>query len=1210
MRTSNLNFSELELRVIDTVRKEGKYVHPGSNKEQIDGRVVEVLLRGLATSGAEDGSCKPVDVEICGAGIKNGISLNNLRSESGSAACALVLKECDISGEISLLNVHLKYLSLKESRISYLRAKGLKSECDIELTGVRALATSGENRQCHIELMNSEINGDIIAERAEFYAPQKRPGFDPLTRRANYALNLRNSHIHGSLVFQPLCKAFGGIELSEAKIQGNVWASGCEIKSGEGNAFNGQNVQIQGSLVLRSLKQSEKVTQATFIQGRVNLPGAGIGHDLDMRGVHIEIEEDDEFCLLLNNSRVGHDARFCAMEGEVFQEEKLKKHIFTFDANGPLYLADAVIEGDLEFSGAKVNYGLIGETAVDIGGSHIGKSVLFRSLEERLFGKNIRHRFFADGVIHLKNAVIKEELDLSYSTVFPTVGKYSIDAAGLVTGKDVLLNDLLFKGKVDFSNSRVGGSFISKRSEFRPFVLYEGFYVNNCQVAGNVILASQIHSEIKFENCHIHGKFQMGQKGQNAVFIMGDRGKCKFSLKGAKVDKDFEINGIQIQEGESVRCVSEVSLGKEPLEVIDEAARYKALFEELDFYPNCRLLRIQYRLKEEAQKYGYATLLVHTEGKKTEVKIPDGSMRAIRDLNIQENLQLTEKNVSQYIRFYFEHLWGDNKTFHVKELLVREEKNEESVYYRVLASVLRWNRSFMTELIVSSGGVIKEAKNIRIDKVRSEFSYSKPFVIPETDKDPFGEQFQDAMVMDDKSLEYRFFMQWVAKIKNNASHRGNKQKPIEEPYLKEKIAPRLEFDLTRTSVRALIDGNGASWNEKVHLFMDGFEYAYLHQDEKIMLNQYYLKREKLTWREALQLWLGFKRLRLKLSVQYFFMHARNFIKEPYSKFLFSHLEKSSTKLDLPVEKGIKKIFQKLGSKYLKDEDYHLLKGYFAKPWQWRKQWLMLQYRYFYPTKFEYVAQPFRQLAKVYHAQGQPEDARRITSLRLTIERRVKVNLFWKPFHWLYWLFFDYGLSPARALGALLFWLFLGWYGVSHMNQKGILVADLVTTASAVSVESEGGALQGEHSSGNQKKPIYVMSVPLLPKGRVVKQASCGDLISPMIYALDVMIPLVDFRQEFRCHIRSREPAIDGGPSVVDAGDGEMKLQKDFQVEIWHEMKTAWTLFVSGGYNPAAWFAIKALYTVLGWIISSLAFLTFTGTLRRQAEGSYKSDEIA
>jgi hypothetical protein len=68
--------------------------------------------------------------------------------------------------------------------------------------------------------------------------------------------------------------------------------------------------------------------------------------------------------------------------------------------------------------------------------------------------------------------------------------------------------------------------------------------------------------------------------------------------------------------------------------------------------------------------------------------------------------------------------------------------------------------------------------------------------------------------------------------------------------------------------------------------------------------------------------------------------------------------------------------------------------------------------------------------------------------------------------------------------------------------------------------------------------------------------SCGERIQPMLYALDVFVPVLDLRQQTVCSIR---------------------------------------------YDKPRWRYAQAVYALLGWFLTPLTLLTFSGTLKRHLE---------
>lgn len=297
--------------------------------------------------------------------------------------------------------------------------------------------------------------------------------------------------------------------------------------------------------------------------------------------------------------------------------------------------------------------------------------------------------------------------------------------------------------------------------------------------------------------------------------------------------------------------------------------------------------------------------------------------------------------------------------------------------------------------------------------------------------------------------------------------------------------------------------------------------------------------------------------------------------------------------------------------------------YYLPPWRNRVRWLMLQYRYYYPTGIDFSPQPYRQLERVYAAQGQHEDARRIALWRLRLERENKPWCI-RLLLWPYQKFFGFGLSPGRAFVFLLFWLFLGFAGVQYLNDSDMLMVDSIPSATvaietidedeknkekvlpARSLGTPQVVLQSEAQQGGKKPENTTPPASSKPSGQENSSPSkvqspdhltavaCDNIINPWVYALDVMVPLIDFRQEFRCHIRS----------INDKNDDQLKRTGQYLLA--HLGFDCYSQYRSAQYPGSNfWLYLKAIYTALGWLITTFAFLTISGILRRQVEGPNK-----
>ncbi len=152
--------------------------------------------------------------------------------------------------------------------------------------------------------------------------------------------------------------------------------------------------------------------------------------------------------------------------------------------------------------------------------------------------------------------------------------------------------------------------------------------------------------------------------------------------------------------------------------------------------------------------------------------------------------------------------------------------------------------------------------------------------------------------------------------------------------------------------------------------------------------------------------------------------------------------------------------------------------------------------------------------------------------------------------WLFRLFFDFGLSANRAvvtfvlcvaLGTLAVYIANGEFGL-RPGSPPVLVAHLAAPQAFLGQDlKEGTVIHGKDTKEQMASPAD------LP---------CGERIKPLLYALDVFIPVLDLRQQEACSI---------SPDKV------------------------------------YWRYGQAVYALIGWVFTPLMFLSVTGILRRHLE---------
>lgn len=167
--------------------------------------------------------------------------------------------------------------------------------------------------------------------------------------------------------------------------------------------------------------------------------------------------------------------------------------------------------------------------------------------------------------------------------------------------------------------------------------------------------------------------------------------------------------------------------------------------------------------------------------------------------------------------------------------------------------------------------------------------------------------------------------------------------------------------------------------------------------------------------------------------------------------------------------------------------------------------------------------------------------------------------------------FGYLRLPVQAMASLVAAFLIGWAGVELANREGMLVIAVEPVASLVARDQVNGR-------------VFVGS-PRAESG--ARNVGCAETIDEALYALDVLIPLIDLRQENRCDVGRAIPF-----------DESTKFGRpESAADLVHLVRSR--TIESEGF----WSVLKALYAIVGWFIVSLSILTFAHTNRSRAEPS-------
>ncbi len=207
------------------------------------------------------------------------------------------------------------------------------------------------------------------------------------------------------------------------------------------------------------------------------------------------------------------------------------------------------------------------------------------------------------------------------------------------------------------------------------------------------------------------------------------------------------------------------------------------------------------------------------------------------------------------------------------------------------------------------------------------------------------------------------------------------------------------------------------------------------------------------------------------------------------------------------------------------------------------------------------AHSYAVLARAFQRQALPDAARAVLRRQQKEEHRFPGwpqvikhpgQALTNALMWCFGFAFGYGLSPFRATGTLLASWILGVTLFWWADDRGAMVIDQQPVAIAI---------------GREKPVTIELTNPTQLLGaRAASDVPCHNNMNPVLYALDVFIPLVDLREESKC----------------DMGEA-----------------TGARLYVG---EEIIYKLMKTMYALLGWLVISLSILTYTGFIERRRVG--------
>lgn len=265
-------------------------------------------------------------------------------------------------------------------------------------------------------------------------------------------------------------------------------------------------------------------------------------------------------------------------------------------------------------------------------------------------------------------------------------------------------------------------------------------------------------------------------------------------------------------------------------------------------------------------------------------------------------------------------------------------------------------------------------------------------------------------------------------------------------------------------------------------------------------------------------------------------------------------------------------------------DLHLFKK--SSSWRLRSEW----FRHLVETPGSYEPHAYVEFAKALRSSGREEEARRLLRhkrWRYLYERESVVT---KPVSFLFGALFAFGYSTSRALVTVLLLIAAGGYATYWANANDLLIIDS-TPVSGIAVRDAVRA--------SRAKP-GVQSFDL--KSGFLAALPCGDAIDPTLYAIDVFVPLIDLRQESRCEPGDAAAGLPETDQTNEKATSTNDAPSETTTEVVPDASSKAgdsAAAVDPLHSASFWRWAKSLYAFLGWIIMSLAILTFSGVLQRR-----------
>jgi uncharacterized protein YjbI with pentapeptide repeats len=1080
-------------------------------------------------------------VRLCGAYIQGPIDLCEGRNAEHGPLPPLLLENCVLEGNLD--NVGEAVLNGRHACFSRLSLSGcLLGRVDLsdaQIEGDLAVDCVGpldETRSCQLTARGATINGRINARQAAFRIPLD--ALIPHFGIADSAFDLTDAYVDSSLYLCPGFEAIGGVSVAGAKIEGNIWCLGAHLVKGAGQAFDGQSLTCRGVLSFSATDD-----HPTQIEGNIGLLAARVSN-LVMQNVVVT----GDGALMMSNATLSGNLQI------------LQSTIAHIDLSGANVEGSIDIGALLTDAGKDVDTGKGAEpaqgsadtdTARELGDSDSEESPIRGIKAYGLFVKgdfsgrdfrgainidnsDIEGRFLlhAAELLYLSaaGAIVKGIVSIVGNVRGPSPRHFAIAAPNFDIGEDLFVD--VPPCRIALDGSRVRNDLQvtfhkdSTRRRVFPFISAQNVGIdNNCiftnatgtlflntsTIGGRLAITADSLARLDARDINVRGPTVLSgtlaqtAKEHKARFDGGQFGG-EFHLKGVQFFRaPGTVPALHLNDANIERDlhISSVCVAHPPVAAWAAYDPLRFCFGSLPFYPGWSLYEAAYLLEE--QTIGIIAFLRYEGGEEQLVLLP-GNPDPILALNETGALKFeTADQVARYLRFFCSHVWAEAGPFRIIESEVELGSqvdfsfNEAQAFHTINVKDLEHGKWACTALVAYDANLFD--CSFTVD------SHGK--VVMDTDR-RIGELKEEASVRIVQPLRLM-----SAKKGNNAAEpqflvagSAPSYKPVEPSAeltsLLQRLAQAGRYELSR-NLSAIVSLTGLKagavrfpkengWGKGIQVQLEGFDYGRIEVDPD-------LEQEVVT----------------------------------------SFADASQVRQDPPPH------------------DRQLAR-------ERNRAWLYLQFPDGDPSKQPegkaFSPQPHEHLALLLRRQGEVDQAIEVTLDRLHLERMLTLSRTKRVLSKFMDTFFKHGLRPEWGIGWCLVFLLVGgiffdytnygylrWLPASSTSwlylDKPVLVVDAAAVSPLIQTNRNGFGNPSMQLAANNDL-------------RLAPEARCGEQVDPVLYPIDLFVPLLNLRQQDKCTITTRPSAF---------------LFRFF----------------------------KFLYTVTGSIFTSLTLLSIAGVLRRRIE---------